>query len=361
MVIILRKLKRNSLFIVCMQISFVCVIMVLFFGVNIYRNIYAERNDRNEYKYTYKTTVTTNEDITEEEYISNLQSLNCNVKIINFHAYIDDKNATILTDIMVNSVEENYPFEEGGMNNLVKGEKCVFLGSAYKDNVYLKDGEPYFKIFGEEYKVCGYLSSGKSVSFDYKIVVNYDGIGQIFKKKLKESTDFGYELILESYTEDTDVIYNELTGNMGLNLIKTESEVSLASATTYMNEDTYCVIIYLFCFMCIYTNLMYYIKKHEKEIAIRKINGYGRFRNMVILYKNILANFLFSFFESVVIIFIILTALSEYISGYNIQFSFQNLIIPAIIFIISLFLVSVKPFYNLVKIDPIVFLNRRRN
>ena len=359
MSIFLRKLKKNLLYLICMQISFVCVILILFFGINIYVNIYAEKDDKNAYKYTYETTLSTTEDITADEYISKLQLADCNVKIINFNAYIDDMKSTILTDIMINSVEENYPFEEGGIGNLTDGEKDVILGAAYKENVYQKDGESYFRIFGEEYKVCGFLSSGKSVSFDYKIIVDYDGIGEAFKEELRRNADYGIELILESYTEDTDTIYSELR-DMGLSLSVTTSEVFLASAKTFMNEQTYCVVIYMFCFICIYTILIYYIKSHRKEFAIRKINGYSKSKNMLIMYKDIFSNFLVSFLLSMIIICIILKSLSKYIQEYNIQISFQNLIIMFIIFLVSLFLVSIRPFYNLVMTDPIVFLNRRR-
>lgn len=349
-----RKIKKEKLYIICLQISFISATVVLFLGISIYSNIYAENMEKNNYKYTFETTAFTNDNITDDDYIKKLQSADCNVKIINFSGYSDAEKTTTLTDIIINSYEENYPFIEGGMENIKKGERNVILGIANKEYIYQKDGEDYFDIFGEAYKVCGYISSEKSVSFDYKIIVDYDGIGDVLKQRIADSSQMGIELILESNKRDTDEIFYTLTYELGLGLLRTESEVFLASTGIY-NEKVYCIIIYFFCFVCIYTVLQYYLKNRQKEIVIRKINGFSKKKIIVLLYKNIFINFIAAYAVGMCIV-LALVKLLEALKKYNLQISIQNMVILIGIFMLSIILVSIKPVYNLVKTDPITFL-----
>lgn len=351
-------MKKEKLYIVCLQTAFISAIVILFLGVSIYSNIYNENLEKNNYKYTYQTTGMFTGDITDEDCIATLKSVDCNVKVMNFNGYNDAEDSTVLTDIIINSRDENYPFVEGGMENLKQGERDVILGIDNKEYTYQKGGEDYFLIFGEEYRVCGYISSEKSISFNNKIIVDYDGIGEVLKKRLADSGDQGIELILESYSEDTDAIFSELAGSDRLSITNTYSEVFLSSAGIY-SEKTYCIIIYIFCFICIYTVLQYYLKSRKKEIVIRKINGFSKKSIMALLYKNIFINFAAAFAIGMCIVGIMIKALEGSHKNYNIQMSVQNLFILVGIFLISVILVSIKPVYRLVKTDPITYLHER--
>ncbi len=353
-----QKIKKDQFYIICLQLVLTCVILVLFFGVNIYENLYAEKLESSEYKYTYETTMTTKENMLDEEVSSVFENLQCNVKIINFDAYIDATGETVLMDIIVNSVYENMPFAEGSFDNFCNGAQVCVIGVTYKNYVYEIDGIEYFDIFGEPYRVCGYLSSGKGMSFDYKIVLPLVGLGDDFKDKLVEETYMGeLELIFESYTNDTDVIFDDVAQKVSL--IKEDTEIFLGGVAIYNNENVFCIIIYAFCLACVYMILVYYIKRHDKEMAIRRICGYSAIRNIGILYKNILCNFLVSLCVSSILIKIIMAIFAGYLVDLNMKFTLSNFANVVIVFLVSLIVVSIHSIIFLIKMDPITYLRKR--
>lgn len=336
--------------ITCFACGFICA----YYGITIFKNLYYENNDKNDYHYLHETYFIYMDDNENLDFIS--QDLNCNFKIINFLAYLDETDTTFPVDIIMNTTFENYPLIEGRLaseSEINNGEKMVLLGIERKNETYEKNGEHYFKIFGEEYKVIGYMHSEKRAYFDYKVVVYYKGLHSNFLLHINQNLSAGIEMVLQSNDVNTENVFRKIISNsQSTGFMKSQNDIIGASAIPIMNEQYYCILIYGYCIIMIAIAVDFWIRQRYRELVIRKMFGFSNIRIFFLLVKDLLQYVIGSILLAGTIIYCINLSIPAVISDYRLTISIETTLILGIVILVSILIVLIRPMYRIVKMSP---------
>lgn len=252
--------------IICLVLS----MLTAYYGVTIFKNIFFEYKEKAEYAYRYTTSFSCNvKSISDIPSLS--QNIDCNLKIIDFAVCMEDSNITRIVKIIVNSHNEIIPLVEG--NYLMDGEReacghVVLIGRGLLPETYERDGVRYYNIFGDEYKVLGVLGAKNSTIFDDEIILYLDCLGLNTKKIMSENNEsFNYEMVLQSDTVNTKKVFDDyLKGKYSASLNHYKSYNNATSVPVY-NEKEFCILIYLFCFICIAVIMKFWIMRRLRRNA----------------------------------------------------------------------------------------------
>lgn len=343
------KLSGVSM-VACLTLS----MLAAYYGITIFKNIYQEHKESTEYAYQYTTTFSCKADGISE-FPTLPEGVNCNLKLSDYEMYLSDANCTRLVQIILHSEDENWPLISGHFpdsKEIKQNENLILIGQALVDDAYKEDGELYYDVFGDKYKVAGVLGSKNSVLFDYYVVLYADCLGEHTKQMLEENKlNNTYRMILESNTKDTEMIFNSyIKNNYAAAIDFTDSLFNVSAAPT-SNEKEFCIIIYLFCFVCIAVVMKFWIMQRTHEMQVCKAFGYSNLKVLLRLLCSFGSMVLFSLVVFTICCSIINWIFKDSFKEYHLEFSWNILLPYLLVFLIAILFVSVKPVYKLITKD----------
>lgn len=344
----LKECFRYRLSGVAMVACLVLSMLAAYYGISIYKNMFLEYKDNTEYAYPYRTVLRCYvSDVSE--FPSLPESVACNLKIIDFHMVSDNANTTNLGDIIINSRDENWPLVSGhyaSREEREQGENLILIGQGLLDSAYSVGNDLYYKVFGDEYRVIGVLGTKESVTFDYKLVLYLDCLGEHTQERIFRESQSGFFLSLESNTTDTEQIYHQyMEGQYPITMEHYET-YSNASAAPIYNEKSFCIIIYLFCFFCIGIVIRFWLMQRKHEMQICRAFGYTNQKILLRLLNSFSRILLFSFGIFVVFCLGINQLIRQVVEEYRLEFSWYIILPYIFLFLLSVFIVSGKALYR---------------
>lgn len=261
--------------VVCLVLS----MLAAYYGITIYKNIYMEYQEKTEYEYQYSTFF--------KCYVEKLsdiprlpEGVDCNLKIVDCSMYSDSTNSTILVNIIINSSHENWPLAWGhfaGEDERSGGERPILVGRSRFEQAYESEGEYYYRLFGDEYKVVGVIGSENSVVYDGCNILYLDCLGENALEQLIPGEGKQTELYfaLESNTLDTREIFNRYIGGNYNAAPESYRSYVHSSAEPVYNEKKYCITIYLFCFISIYIVARFWLDQRRHELQVCRACGFS--------------------------------------------------------------------------------------
>ncbi len=350
---IFRYKISGAAMLVCLVVS----MLSAYYGITIYKNIFYEYMDKNEYKYKSETYFTYVPDETNP-FPSVPEDSPANLKIINCSGYSDISGETIIIDVVLHSHKENYPLKSGHYpDGNEQKERVVVLGEARMNGTYEKDNEIYYPLFGEEYKVVGVIGSEDSISFDSKVLVY--GMGDELKKRIASTAESGYSMVLESNDCDTREVYDAFIAPLGAALSSELESLSNSTAEPIYGEKLYCIIIFLFSFTCIAIVISFWMQQRTHELQVCRVCGFTNVMIIKRIFQSLLRIILLALCIFIVLAFIINLLLGNASEEYNLEFS-AAVILPYIgVFAVALTLVCIVPIARMLNTSIALSLNRK--
>lgn len=196
--------------------------------------------------------------------------------------------------------------------------------------------------------MIGVLGSGNSSLFDSKIVLYIDCLGEQVKKHLCSVGQSGCTITLESDKTDVEEVYNTYIKN-NYNVTKSTNietgDEYLDSAIPIRYEKEYCIIIYIFCFVCISIVLRFWLSQRVHEMKICRAFGYSDRKVVIRLLSSFVSIIMVSLFFFLVLVFLLNLGFKDMIIEYNLFVSWEVVLIYISIFLLSLIVIGVKPIY----------------
>lgn len=338
----------------------ICLVVSMFaayYGITIYKNVFFEYMDKNEYRYKSETHFTY---MPEEagEFPSVPKDSHVNLKIKNCSAYADISRETIIIDVVLHSYQENYPLLSGHYPDMDgQGGRDVVLGRERMSDTYERDNEAYYSLFGEEYRVVGVIGSENSVYFDAKVLVY--GMGDELRRQLASTAEMGYSMVLESNDCDTRQVYDAFVDDTAAAVSMEIEDLSNSSAEPVYGEKLYCIIIFLFSFTCIAVVISFWVNQRTHELQVCRACGFTNAMIVKRISKSLLLLCVFAF-----CIFICLAAGVDFLLGsvskeYNLGFSAAIVLPYAGVFAAALIIVCIIPITGMLHTEIASSLSRK--
>ena len=273
------RYKTSSIcFFVGMAFSFIA----LYYGN---RSEFKLRNammEKNGNKYQYETDVSYYGTSFSPDWISKSDRGNCIIRA--FYVSLDYAKVITSADIIVyNNEALHLPMLSGKLpqaSTKDTNEHIVAIGEAYRQYVHKLNGEDYFTINGEEYRVTGYIGGGMSNEYDEYIVLHAECLGDGLNQQLcSDSSALGMDIVFQSdkyeMAEDIEKTRTALSkmGSCSVNSSEynEEATVNLDSGSTYF-------WIYVYCGGISVLISVFWIIQRKKELVIRRAYGYSNKR-----------------------------------------------------------------------------------
>ena len=157
-----------------------------------------------------------------------------------------------------------------------------------------------------------------------------------------------YNMVLESNTEDTELIFDSYIKNHYAAATDSCESYFNASAAPIYNEKEFCIIIYIFCFVCIAVVMKFWMMQRSHEMQICKAFGYSNFKVILRLLSSFGCMIFFSLILFAICCSIINFTLKDSLKEYHLGFSHTILIPYIITFSIAIIVVIIKPIYTLI-------------
>lgn len=326
------KISGISLFI-CLTFS----MLAAYYGITIYKNLYYEKNEKEEYQYNSQNYFTFVKD-EDESFPSVPDECAANLKLINYSVYEDDTQQTVVSDVVLHTYKEKYPLVSGYYPEEISGKMCV-LGRERAKSAYEKNGNKYYKIFGEEYLVTGVIGSPDSMVFDAKLLLYNNNPDSVLWEHIYSDSAFGYIMVLESDDEDTEALYRDYLKGYTTSPSEEVESINYASANPVSNEKLYCIIIFVFCFLCISVVNVFWISQRTHELQVCRICGFSNRMLAGRIIKDLFMISMLSLAAAIFLVFVINKLLGNLADEYKLEFS-ANIIIPYMLVWFAALLVS---------------------
>lgn len=269
----LSRTKHMKGTVLLIMLSLIMAYFAIFLGVSFRRNMAYEYYDSIDYQYKYsKSFIYSGSDIQE---ILKKPISGCNFTVRDIYAYSESNNEARGVDVIVHYENPIYPFVEGGFpkSDEIADKLLVILGINIKPYCREENGKYYYMLQNEEYEVAGFISTGRSVAFDYDIIVFFENMGENLKQQLWQQTDSAV-YTLESNSGYVDAAYEQLT-NSAPNAMEMPGISRGASSVPNMSEEKYTFLLYLFAFMSVVVSVTLWLDRRTHELSIRKTYGYS--------------------------------------------------------------------------------------
>lgn len=218
----------------------------------------------------------------------------CDVMISDTWVYVGDAEYPRGADVVLYGDELIYPIIGGHYPTYQDFESdgcCVVLGKRLKRDAYIRDGQDYILINGDECRVTGYVSAGSSALLDYKVILYYDCLGdgimediEYYKNRAGLFVMFcsredvsNYKASLDRYIE----IYPENLYNIDYNPFAVTHAVSAGNRRI-------AGVIYVFSVIVVVMVVIYWYLDNKKELVIRRVYGYSRLRLILLIAKRLM-------------------------------------------------------------------------
>ncbi len=286
-------------FVLGMIISFVS----LYLGVRsqmALKNAYAEKNGNT---YQFETYCTYAGKQFSPDIIYNAGYGNCMIEEL--YVMLDDVHSINAINIIIyNNEDIHLPLKEGhwlSKNELKKEDEIAYIGIDYKDYTYEIEGEPYFKIHGESYKVVGYIGGGRSNEYDRYVMLFAGNLGEMVQTQLYSDSQYmGLSLAFKSDKKNMEEVANMSAADELFVYANNENDdvyVGVDSKATY-----FWLFIYGGCVLVLVS--IFWIIQREHELAIRKAYGYSNKKLVLMLVRDLCILSVISISISMIIIWL---------------------------------------------------------
>ena len=212
--------------------------------------------------------------------------------------YSDAVGTEVLTTVYL-SVPEPFPFEvtEGSVpsaERLQDEEPVILLGKGLRKNTYTRDGDDYYQLCGQEYKVLGYVSAENADGLDYIRCLFYENL----ESKVREEIDFqaargGLSFVFKSDTKNLMEFYQEKSEQL-LGIVEMMNHTSNVEESIYLEDGglrdfyRYAYLLYLFAIVLVIMVMQLWILQRKKELAIRRAIGFTKGQIILLIAKELL-------------------------------------------------------------------------
>lgn len=351
---IFRECFRYRISGIAMVSCFVVSLLAMHYGISIYSNILKEHSEKNNYRYNHELCMTGGAASLDE--IPRLpESVKCNIKLHGIMVHDDTENVTRCVDIITSAYGIKWPLVSGSYatDAMIKSkEKIIVIGQGLAHNASVKDGDMFYGISGEEYKVIGIMGSEKSSVFDYSILLYIDCLGKRLEECITASNQ-ALSMIMESDEEDVNAVYDKyIRGSYSVTGSESSgvSEEYLSTVEPTYNEKEYCIIIYVFSFACIWIVVKFWLAQRTHEMKICRAFGFSNRKLVMRLLRSIFSIFIVSMVIFSLIVFFLQIAMENTMEEYRLFFSIKYIAIYILLFFLSVLLIGGKSVY--------VFLNK---
>lgn len=348
----IRECFRYKISGVAMVSCFVVSMLAMHYGISIYNNILTERLEKNNYQYSYELNMSG--EVQSFQDIPKLpSSAKCNMKIRWFMVHDDMQDLTRMVNISVSSYEEKWPLISGSYATekmLETKEKIILIGQAMVPYAYGKDGDMYYDIAGEAYRVIGVFGSEKSGIFDEHILMYVDCLGSRLRESILDSAE-ALNMTLESDTTDAEEVYYQyIAGKYSIaqSADMEDSDDYFSTAAPSYNEKEYCIIIYVFSLVCMWFVIRFWLTQRTHEIKVCRAFGFSNTRIVLRLLQSLLLIFLFSMVIFSVIVFTLQVIMRDFMAEYRLFFSIKYIAIYIFMFFVSMVVIGGKSVYRFV-------------
>ncbi len=173
-------------------------------------------------------------------------------------------------------------------------ERAVVIGEYYQDYVEEIDGKDYLCINGQNYLVTGVFRSMTEDGLDDSLVVFYPSLEPWVREELRSYVlSYYIEVVVCGNDSLTNDYIEELKGKIAEVSFYDWMEMSLNDVNG-INEiiakikNALVWLIALFCVLNSFAVTNLWLKRRQAEFAIRKACGYGNFRLILLIAKDLL-------------------------------------------------------------------------
>lgn len=363
--------KSSSIFSFLFMISFVVCFIIMYYGLYLYREYSDIRTGKSAFKYAV------NYDITLMQFSKDEPKPDLNFSKGNLYEKIRlPISSTEYGDrwgyLVTRQNEAMLETIDGGNRIGIVGSSDVPLcaiGDRWLDNVYIKNGEKYIKIFDTEVKVIGILDrtsfEGKDKRFfifestlSPEIMLKWFGYGynnDIFEGMMT--------YVCSDQDSDIDLLEKQLTeayGENSLQIIKTNgfwsaNEDEIRTYTSFMK-----IVIGALSVLCVFNMLFLSVvwsRAYSYEFMVKRIFGYKIIRLLPDIFKTMIM-----YEVPAVIISMLFTLLFETIfrnADSWIRTISNGFFLEVVIFIGIAIILSAKPLFWISKANPADYVCRR--
>lgn len=225
--------------------------------------------------------------------------------------------------------------------------KCIVIGKAYVNDTVKIDGEKYYFIDGEYYKVIGVMGKRKrQTSYDLNIYVN-NSVIQDNKKSISEGN-----YIIDA-GKNSKAIYKKISNKITAEGMKTKiinknnsfDKLDLKSDNLYKISFLIKILAVFIVDIFIVTN--YWMRNIYKEIGIRRALGGSKLNIINLIISKLLLVSIASYF-----IGNFTYVITNYLSNGFLQFYFKESVIVFLFNIVVCILSSIVPIVKSLRIEP---------
>lgn len=354
----LSRTRRNKGSVLLIMLSLIMAYFAIFLWTSFRKNVIHEYYDSIDYQYKYRKSFSYFGKKPEEILKKNVSG--CNFTAKGVAAYSDNSKKIHIMDVLLHCEEPMYPFVEGGFpeHSEIVQRPLVILGINWKEYCRKDNGQYYYMLQDEEYEVAGFISSGRSVAFDYDILVFWENMGVHLKEHLMQQSD-SVIYSLESNRAPVAAVYERLAeGNS--NIMELPDTDMSASAVPDMGEERYCLLLYVFAFAAVVVSVTLWLDRRGHELSVRRTYGYSYVDIFFLVLKELSVYTV----AGCIVSFLFLLGFNQIFSLISTEFhtKFDWLLIVGMLVAteITAFLVTLVQMLRLVALKPIELLRIRR-
>lgn len=236
-------------------------------------------------------------------------------------------------------------FDEDDFN---KGEKVTVIGKGLIDDIINKNGEDYYYIKNDYYKVIGVLGDEREeTSYDYNIYLNLDYTAK------KDNTNLKGDFIVDSGLNSKEM-FNTIKSKYeekNIEVIENQEAIKTPASKMISEQYSYSVvnIIKVLVILVFNTFLVtgYWIKNRKKEMGIKRAIGANKLSISLSILRELIVVSIISFAIGYSLYLII-----SYLKDGYLHFYFKSMIIVFIITFMSGIISSIVPIYKGNKMEP---------
>ena len=124
---------------------------------------------------------------------------------------------------------------------------------------------------------------------------------------------------------------------------------TLATVEPSYNEKEYCIIIYIFSFVCIWLVIKFWLSQRTHEMKICRAFGFSNRKIVMRLLYSIASISLFSLVLFFLIVFLLQSVMKNLMVEYRLFFSIKYIVIYILIFMLSVLIIGGKSVYGFIK------------
>lgn len=358
---LIRDLFRYKLTALFFIIGQLIMFVTVFGALNIINKAYYKEIDRLKAQYEYRVDITISK-MSKMDLFDNISNGVDKGNLIvsgKYNLYVSELEHSYITEvILIQNEDIPYDIVSGrlpGSDSNDKGKKLVAVGRDKYNKAVEKNGKKYLTIENEEYEIIGVIGNKHSDYLDYKMVMDYNCMGDNAKKILIEQNN--YTLKLGSNLNELSETYKQIYMNLmkkSTSLIIEGKQITgkgenIINGTLVKENIKINIIVYLFCVLNGMLISEFWILERKKEFVIKRIFGYNKKKIILEILKNVV---LLSLTAMLIFTGVYIIASIIGINIYAIELNLRSIVIFIIIDLLSIITTMVYPIYKIIKMPP---------